>query len=106
MYVPHSHQDSRVSPQLQSLHLDLDMPAWKPSCRSFGSCRTMKVEPGSLDIQTPHLTCARSLQRRTSPLPSNKCLMLCAGLDSSNSSECLVVSDPAIGCLGAVLVLC
>ncbi|CAL9028982.1 unnamed protein product [Prunus brigantina] len=72
MYVPHSHQDSRVSPQLQSLHLDLDMPVWKPSCRSFGSCRTTEVESESLDIRTPHLTCARSLQRRTSPLPSQQ----------------------------------
>ncbi|PQP95906.1 hypothetical protein Pyn_33992 [Prunus yedoensis var. nudiflora] len=67
-----------------------DDGVWKPSCRSFGSCRTIEVEPGSLDIQNPHLTCACS-QQRWSPLPANKCLMLCAGLDGTDSSELEVV---------------
>ncbi|KAI5352606.1 PREDICTED: LOW QUALITY PROTEIN uncharacterized [Prunus dulcis] len=53
-------------------------------------CRTIEVKPGSLDIQTPHLTCACS-QQRWSPLPANKCLMLCAGVDGSDSSELKVV---------------
>ncbi|PQQ06350.1 hypothetical protein Pyn_37086 [Prunus yedoensis var. nudiflora] len=78
--------NSRLSSQLQPLHLDLDAQVWKPSCRSFGSCCTIEVEPGSRDIQNPHLTCACS-QQRWSPLPANKCLMLCAGLDGTDSSE-------------------
>ncbi|CAL8094373.1 unnamed protein product [Prunus armeniaca] len=64
---------------------------WKRSSRSFGSCRTIEVEPRSLDIQTPHLTCACS-QQRWSPLPANKYPMLCAGLDGSDELEVVLLS--------------